>query len=286
MRLGNVWYQEQPRVAIRDLSGSGVRLVPSLWEGARVESTDDLWGMLGDSQEAARLARAAEELLGLGQVTMRPPVLRPSKVLCVGLNYRRHAIETGMAIPTVPVIFNKFPSTLAADGQPIAIPAATQQMDYEAELVIVMGRSADHVKAEESARYVAGYTVGNDVSARDLQLRTSQWLLGKSSPGFAPLGPYLVTTDEVPEPHNLVIRLWRNEILCQDSNTADMIFTVPELIAYLSTIWPLEPGDIIYTGTPEGVILGQPETERDWLRVDDVVRVEIEGLGELTNRFI
>ncbi len=286
MRLGNVWYEEKPRVAIRDLSGSGVRLVPSLWEGVRVESTDDLWGMLGNSEEAARLVRAAEEFLRLDQVRMRPPVLRPSKVLCVGLNYRQHAIETGMAIPTVPVIFNKFPSALAADGQPIAIPPATQQMDYEAELVIVMGRSADHVKTEESVRYVAGYTVGNDVSARDLQLRTSQWLLGKSSPGFAPLGPFLVTTDEVPEPHNLAIRLWRNGIPCQDSNTSDMIFTVPELIAYLSTIWPLEPGDIIYTGTPEGVILGHPEAERDWLRGDDVVRVEIEGVGELTNRFV
>lgn len=286
MRFANVWYEAEPRVAIRDLSGIGVRLVPSYWEGTRAESIDDLWGTLGDTQKAARLARAPGEVLRLDQVTMRPPVLRPPKVLCVGLNYRQHAIETGMAIPTVPVIFNKFPSALAADDEPIAIPPATQQMDYEAELVIVMGHSADHVTAEESLQYVAGYTVGNDVSARDLQMRTSQWLLGKSSKGFAPLGPYLVTTDEVPEPHNLSIRLWRNGTLCQDSNTADMIFRVPEIVAYLSTIWTLEPGDIIYTGTPQGVILGKPDAEREWLRAGDVVRVEIEGLGELTNRFV
>lgn len=289
MRLCNVWYQGDPRVALKDLSGNGVRLLPSLWEGILVASTDDLWGVLRDSQESARLARAVEEreaLVSLDQVTMRPPVLRPSKVLCVGLNYRRHAAETGLAIPAVPVIFNKFPSALAADGEPIAIPSATRQMDYEAELVIVMGYRADHIKAEESTHYVAGYTVGNDVSARDLQMRTSQWLLGKSSKGFAPLGPYLVTADEVPEPHNLPIRLWHNGTLCQDSNTADMIFSVPEIIAYLSTIWTLEPGDVIYTGTPEGVILGQPEAERKWLSADDVVRVEIEGLGELTNRFV
>lgn len=287
MRLCNVWNQEEPRVAVKDVARDGVRLLPSRWKGNSIASTDDLWPILADSEATLELVRDAEEpLLGLDQVTMRPPVLRPSKVLCVGLNYRRHALETGAAIPTVPVIFNKFPSSLAADGEPIAIPPATQQLDYEAELVMVIGRRAEHVKPENYAHYVAGYTVGNDVSARDLQLRTSQWLLGKSSKGFAPMGPYLVTSDEVPEPNQLAIRSWRNETLCQDSNTADMIFSCSEIIAYLSTIWTLEPGDVIYTGTPEGVILGQPESEQSWIRANDVVRVEIEGLGALSNRFL
>lgn len=287
MRLCNVWHQEEPRVAMKGGGQDGVRLLPSRWQGSSIASTDDLWPILADSKAALGLVRDAEEpLLELSQVTMRSPILRPSKVLCVGLNYRRHALETGMAIPTVPVIFNKFPSALACDGEPIAIPPTTQQLDYEAELVIVMGRQADHVKPDEALYYVAGYTVGNDVSARDLQMRTSQWLLGKSSKGFAPLGPYLVTTDEVPEPDRLAIRSWRNETLCQDSNTADMIFSCPAIIAYLSTIWTLEPGDVIYTGTPEGVILGQPEAKQDWIHANDVVRVEIEGLGELSNRFV
>lgn len=289
MQLCNVWYLGEPRVAFRDLSRSKVRLLPPFWEGSRVASTDDLWGVLQDSYKVSRLERAAEEresLVSVELVTMRPPVLRPSKILCIGLNYRRHAAETGMAIPHVPVIFNKFPTALASDGEPIMIPVAAQQMDYEAELVIVVGDRADNIEVGESGRYIAGYAVGNDVSARDLQMRTSQWLLGKSSKGFAPLGSYLVTSDEVPDPNNLPIRLWRNGTLCQESNTADMIFNVSEIIAYLSTIWTLEPGDVIFTGTPEGVILGQPEAERKWLQAGDVVRVEIEGLGELTNHFV
>ncbi len=287
MRLCNVWHQEEPRVAVKDGARDGVHLLPSRWEGYSIASTDDLWPILADSEATRDLVRNAEaSLLGWEGVTMRSPVLRPSKVLCVGLNYRRHALETGAVIPTVPVMFNKFPSALAADREPIAIPPATQQLDYEAELVMVIGRRAEHVKPEHYAHYVAGYTVGNDVSARDLQMRTSQWLLGKSSKGFAPLGPYLVTTDEVPEPNRLAIRSWRNENLCQDSNTADMIFSCQEIIAYLSSIWTLEPGDVIYTGTPEGVILGRPEAERNWIHANDVVRVAIEGLGELSNRFV
>ncbi|NMP21369.1 fumarylacetoacetate hydrolase family protein [Sulfobacillus harzensis] len=283
MRLGNVWYQGQPRVAVMmgDSDSGGCQLLPKEYS-----ATDDLWEHLMDDAGRERLMRAASDSVTVRDLGWRPPVLAPSKVLCIGLNYRQHARETGADIPTVPVVFNKFPSTLAADGEDIPIPAATRELDYEAELVIVMGRRAFRVSPEESLNYVAGYAVGNDVSARDLQRSTSQWLFGKSSPGFAPLGPWITTADEVPNPQGLPIQLWRNDVLCQNSNTEDMIFSCQTIISHLASVWPLEPGDLIFTGTPEGVILGLPEDKRRWLQNGDVVKVAIAGLGELTNRFV
>ncbi len=250
----------------------------------RVASTDDLWDILMVSGRRDAFARQEDtEAVPRDQVVFRPAVLTPSKILCIGLNYRRHAQETGSPIPEEPVVFSKFPVSLAAHEETIKIPPRVHQMDYEAELVLVMGRRAWEIAPDQALDYVAGYTMGNDLSARDLQLKTSQWLLGKALPGFAPLGPALVTTDEIADPNRLSIRLWRNHDLCQNSSTADMIFSCREIIAYLSAIWPLEPGDVIFTGTPEGVILGQPPDTRRWLTAGETIRVEIEGLGHLTN---
>jgi len=213
-----------------------------------------------------------------------PAVPAPGKIICIGLNYRKHAEETKAEIPQFPILFSKFSNAVAAHGEDILIPPVTKQVDYEAELVIVMGKRAKRVAKEDALDYVLGYTCGNDLSARDLQRRTSQWLLGKSCDGFSPLGPYLVTADEVEDPNSLEIACFVNGERKQGSNTGDMIFSCAELISYISQHMTLEPGDVIFTGTPEGVILGYPRESRVWLKDGDEVSVEIEKLGRLTNR--
>ncbi|MDZ4763013.1 MAG: fumarylacetoacetate hydrolase family protein, partial [Chloroflexota bacterium] len=202
--------------------------------------------------------------------------------ICVGLNYRRHAIETGAAIPTTPILFSKFNNALAAPGEVVPIPRTAEQTDYEAELVVVIGRRAKYVSEADALDHVLGYCNGNDVSARDLQLRTSQWLLGKTPDKFMPIGPYLMTADEAGDPANLRVRGWLNGEPRQDSNTADMIFSVAQVISYASQYMTLEPGDIITTGTPEGVILGMKD--KVWLKPGDEYIVEIGNLGRLVNR--
>lgn len=209
------------------------------------------------------------------------PVPHPEKVLCVGLNYRPHAQESGLAIPESPVLFPKYASAIVGPGVPVRPPAGTHQLDYEAELVIVMGKTCHRVGESEALDYVLGYCNGNDVSARDLQFRTSQWLLGKACDGFGPVGPYLVTRDAVPHPDRLAIEGRRNGQVVQSSNTAQMIFSCAYLVSYVSQYITLLPGDIIFTGTPEGVILGLPEAEREWLMAGETFTVAIEGLGEL-----
>lgn len=213
-----------------------------------------------------------------------PCVPDPGKIICVGLNYRKHAEESNMFVPEYPILFNKFNNTVAAHEEVILLPAKSEQADYEAELVIVIGKKAKRVSKKEALDYVAGYCNGNDFSARDLQFRTSQWLLGKSCDGFCPLGPYLVTPDEVGDPNNLEIKTYVNGEIRQHSNTADMVFHCNEIISYISHYMTLEPGDIILTGTPEGVILGYPEEKQAWLKDGDEVTVEIEKLGRLTNQ--
>lgn len=219
-----------------------------------------------------------EEELDLG-----PCVPEPSKIICVGLNYRRHAAEAGMAVPKTPILFSKYTNSLAAQGESITIPNVTEQADYEAELVIVMGKQAKQVSEDEALEYVYGYCNANDLSARDLQLRTSQWMLGKTLDGFLPLGPYLVTADEVGNPNKLQIRAWLNGELRQDSNTNDMVFSVEEIVSYVSHYMTLEPADIILTGTPEGVIFG--DDPAIWLKEGDEVVIEVEKLGQLRNHF-
>ncbi|MGZ9586067.1 fumarylacetoacetate hydrolase family protein [Paenibacillus marinisediminis] len=214
-----------------------------------------------------------------------PCVTNPNKIICIGLNYRKHAEETNAPIPEFPIIFNKFNNTLTSHLADIAIPRVTDKLDYEAELVIVIGKRAKDVERDQALDHVFGYCCVNDLSARDLQLRTPQWLLGKSCDDFSPLGPYLVTADEVGNPNELAIRAIVNGEVRQSSNTADMIFTCDEIVSYLSRHMTLVPGDIILTGTPEGVVLGLPPEKQVYLQPGDVVTIEIEKLGSLTNRF-
>jgi 2-keto-4-pentenoate hydratase/2-oxohepta-3-ene-1,7-dioic acid hydratase in catechol pathway len=213
-----------------------------------------------------------------------PPVPDPGKVLCIGLNYRDHAIEGGKAIPAEPVLFGKFPNTLIAHGEPIKLPKVAHKVDYEAELVIVIGKAGKHIPNDASAfAHVGGYTCGHDVSARDWQFRgeEKQWIIGKTFDTFAPTGPVLVTPDELTDPHNLRIRLRLNGETMQDSSTKEFIFGVPALLAFLSQVVTLEPGDLIFTGTPPGVgIARKPPV---LLKPGDVAEVEIEGIGVLRN---
>lgn len=240
------------------------------------------------SQGPAALQRAAAALaagkpLAVKNITYLAPVPDPQKVICVGLNYADHAKEGGQAIPTEPVIFNKFPTAVAAHQQPIALPSVSKCVDYEAELVVIIGRGGRHISREQALSHVAGYAVGHDVSARDWQMHKSagQWLLGKTFDTFAPFGPYLVTADEVPDPNNLAIALRLNGQTMQNSSTSQFIFKVEELIAYISAVATLVPGDVIFTGTPPGV--GFARKPPVYLKPGDVCEVEIERLGVLSN---
>jgi 2-keto-4-pentenoate hydratase/2-oxohepta-3-ene-1,7-dioic acid hydratase in catechol pathway len=215
-----------------------------------------------------------------------PCVTNPNKIICVGLNYRKHADETNAPYPEVPILFNKFNNTLTGHKREIAVPKVTNKLDYEVELAIVIGKEAKYITKEDALEYVFGYCTVNDLSARDLQMRTNQWLLGKSCDDFSPLGPYVVTADEVGNPNNLSLKTTVNSEVRQNSNTSDMIFYCDEIVSYISQHMTLTPGDIILTGTPEGVVLGLPENKQVFLKPGDVVTVEIEKLGKLTNRFI
>jgi len=197
-----------------------------------------------------------------------PCVGTPEKIICIGLNYKRHAREAGMAVPETPVLFSKFNNTLAATGDRIPLPDNALQYDYEVELGVMIGKEARYVRVDEALDYVFGYFTVNDMSVRDLQFRTSQWLLGKTPDKFFPTAPYLVTADEVDDPQNLGLSCWVNGELRQNSNTADMIFSVAECISYISQYMTLKPGDVISTGTPEGVVMGM--TEKNWLKPGDV----------------
>jgi 2-keto-4-pentenoate hydratase/2-oxohepta-3-ene-1,7-dioic acid hydratase in catechol pathway len=213
-----------------------------------------------------------------------PCVGTPEKLICIGLNYKRHARETGMAVPDSPVLFSKFNNTLAETGEPIPLPDNAVQYDYEVELGVVIGKEARYVSVDRALDYVFGYFTVNDLSVRDLQFRTSQWLLGKTPDKFFPTAPYLVTADEVGDPQKLGLSCWVNGGLRQNSNTADMIFSVAECISYISQYMTLKPGDVISTGTPEGVVMGMKE--KNWLKPGDEVVVEVEGLGKCTNRMV
>jgi 2-keto-4-pentenoate hydratase/2-oxohepta-3-ene-1,7-dioic acid hydratase in catechol pathway len=214
-------------------------------------------------------------------LTFGPSVTSPGKIICVGLNYRRHAEESGMSIPEFPILFNKFNNTLAGHGQTISLPGDGDQFDYEAELAIVIGRQARNVSRESALSYVFGYCNANDFSSRELQFRTGQWLLGKSYDHWCPVGPYILTADEVVNPNNLSIRCFVNGEMRQNSTTADMIFPCDYLISYISRYITLEPGDLILTGTPEGVALGMEE--KPWVKPGDEIVVQVEGLGMLSN---
>jgi len=207
------------------------------------------------------------------------PVARPSKIICIGLNYRKHAEEAGMAVPEIPIIFMKASSSLCGPFDPIYIPRNSVQTDWEVELAVVIGKRAKYVKKADAFDYIAGYCLHNDVSERDFQLRHGgQWVKGKSADHFAPLGPFLVTKDEISDPHQLRLWLKLNGEMLQDSNTSDLIFDIPTLIEHLSQYMTLLPGDVISTGTPAGVGMGLKPTPR-YLEHGDTVELGIEGLG-------
>jgi len=216
------------------------------------------------------------------ELVYAPSLTNPEKIICVGLNYVDHAKESSMDIPSSPVLFSKFNNTLAAHNQTIELPKSAEKFDYEVELVIVIGKEAANVSKEEALSYVFGYTVGNDLSARDLQFRSGQWLLGKSLDNFGPIGPYLVTADEI-DPSDLDIECKVNGVVKQSANTRDMIFDCATLISYISQHMTLKPGDIIFSGTPEGVVLGYPEDQQEWLKSGDEVQVSVKQIGTLVN---
>ena len=237
--------------------------------------------------EALRLAREAIEAapsaawLPRAAVTLQAPIPAPGKIICIGRNYAEHAAETNSEVPKYPIIFAKFANTVNDPGAPIVLPGISDEIDYEGELAVVIGRRARSVPEADALHYVGGYMPFDDVSARDLQFLTGQWTIGKTLDTFAPMGPALVTADEVPDPQNLNLRTIVSGEVLQSDNTRNMIFPVAHLIAYLSGIFTLEPGDVIATGTPSGVGLGRVPPR--YLKAGDVVRIEIEGIGVLEN---
>ncbi len=234
-------------------------------------------------REKARAAMEQGAPFPASSVEILPPIPSPGKILCVGVNYADHAAETGLEPPEKPIIFCKLDTALSADGRPICLPPVSRRVDYEAELVLVVGKQGRNIEREEAMDYVGGYTCGNDVSARDWQKETpgGQWLLGKSFDTFAPVGPHLVTVDEVPPPVHLGIRLQLNGQVMQDSNTSQFMFDIPTLIAYISQVTTLQVGDLIFTGTPSGV--GDGRKPPVYLRPADTVEVVIEKIGRLRN---
>jgi acylpyruvate hydrolase len=247
----------------------------------------DMLQLLRGGDELLDLARhviqsAPPELwLEIAGPDLLAPVPNPGKLICIGLNYRDHAAEAEMATPAEPVVFAKLSNTVNGPYRPIRIPRATEQIDYEGELGVVLGQTCKGVKEAEALDYVAGYLAVNDVSARDVQHRNGQWVLGKSPDGFAPMGPALVTADEVGDPQQLDLRTRIGDEVVQSANTREMIFPVAHLISFISEFVTLEPGDVIATGTPSGV--GGAQEPPRWLRAGETVRVEFPRLGALAN---
>lgn len=217
----------------------------------------------------------------LNEVTLHAPLANPPRVFAIGLNYRDHAKESGMEIPKTPVVFFKLTTAIIGPGEAIVLPKNSTEPDYEAEFAFVIGKGGYRIPAQAWREHVYGYTIVNDVSARDVQFATSQWSMSKSFPTFCPLGPAIVTTDEIADPHTLDVKLTIDGETMQSSNTRELVFKIPDLVEYLSSITPLLPGDVVSTGTPYGVGLGR--TPKRWLRPGETVTVTIEGLGSLTN---
>jgi 2-keto-4-pentenoate hydratase/2-oxohepta-3-ene-1,7-dioic acid hydratase in catechol pathway len=240
-------------------------------------------------QGLARIAAFAADppagaVYPLAAVKLCAPIPRPPKLICIGLNYSDHARETGMEIPKVPTVFAKFSTTIVGPGDNIVLPKASAKPDYEAEFAFVIGPGGRHIPSEKWRDHVFGYMNLHDVSARDFQMATTQWTMGKNFDTFAPTGPYLVTADEIADPHTLDVRLTLNGETMQHSNTSNLIFGIPQLVAFLSSVLTLEPGDIVATGTPAGVGVGRKPPR--FLQPGDEVAVSVEGLGVLCNRVI
>jgi 2-keto-4-pentenoate hydratase/2-oxohepta-3-ene-1,7-dioic acid hydratase in catechol pathway len=247
----------------------------------------DLISVIGGGADALdRVARWIDnpphgEVLRTSQMRLQAPIPRPPKLICIGLNYRDHAEESKLPIPDIPTVFAKFSTAVIGHGHPVVLPKISTKPDYEAEFAVVIGRRGRHIPEAQWRDYVFGYTMVNDVSARDFQMATSQWMIGKTFDTFAPMGPAVVTADEIEDPHDLAISLTLSGEVMQSSNTGNLIFKVPYLIAFLSSVFTLEPGDVIATGTPGGV--GFARKPPRWLRPGDEMRVQVDGLGELVN---
>jgi 2-keto-4-pentenoate hydratase/2-oxohepta-3-ene-1,7-dioic acid hydratase in catechol pathway len=219
--------------------------------------------------------------LPLSSVKLMAPVPRPPKMICVGLNYRDHAREAGLELPKVPTIFSKFSNVIIGPGDPIVLPKISRKPDYEAEFAFVIGPGGRNISKANALNHVYGYTIVNDVSARDFQMATTQWLMGKTFDTFAPMGPYLVTRDEIADPHALDLSLTINGEILQKSNTRELVFGIPELVEFISSVVTLEPGDVVATGTPAGV--GFARKPPRYLQAGEEVVIQIQGLGELRN---
>ena len=265
-----------------------VRLAEGVFRQNAPRTVDELFER-GGGEELQRLIERAGKEDGFhveeAQAIFGPCVTRPEKIVCVGLNYRKHAAETGQAVPRLPILFNKFNNALNAHRGTIAVSQEpAEHFDYEVELVIVMGKTARRVDEADALSHVFGYCTGNDFTARDLQRVSSQWMLGKTLDGSAPIGPFLVAADLVGDPNRLKLECRVNGEVRQSSTTADMVFDCASLVSYVSRHFTLRPGDLIFTGTPEGVIAGYPKEKQAWLKAGDSVSCSVEKLGALEFR--
>lgn len=284
MRLTQLWKDDHIILGIE--TQQGIVDVPAEAQRRGLEAPTTMLGaILAGEQGMEVLKTLSQQPACFVQGKAAPVVTGCDKILCIGLNYRQHAKECNLALPPAPVLFSKFSNALAADGDCVELDPAYQEYDYEAELVAVIGKPARNVSAEDALSYVFGYTCGNDLSTRDLQFcRSNQWLLSKTFDGFAPIGPAVVTADAL-DAKDLAISSSVNGQLRQNSRTSDMIFSLAEIIADLSAHFTLLPGDLIFTGTPQGVMHGYPADRKNWLKPGDTVAVTIEGIGTLTNTF-
>ena len=253
--------------------------------GLKAAGFSTLLQLIQGGKEALQRAKAwldnppADAIVPLAKVRLLPPLSRPPKIICVGLNYRDHALECNAEIPKVPTLFSKYTTAIIGPGEAIVLPKHSKEPDYEAEFAVVIGKGGRYIAKENWREHVFGYTNLNDVSARDFQMATSQWMVGKTFDTFAPIGPAIVTADEIPDPHTLDIQMIINGEVLQSSNTSQMVFHIADLIEHISSVFTLEPGDIISTGTPAGV--GEAKKPPRWLRPGDKVVVRISGIPEL-----
>ena len=279
MKLVQFWKNNKAALGIQTERG----IVDVAEEAARRGITAPATMMEAIGFDLKVLEQLAVDPVCFAEGSAAPVVTGCDKILCIGLNYLQHAKECNLPIPAAPVLFNKFSNALAADGDEVRLMPDYVEYDYEAELVVVMGKPARNVTEEDALNYVFGYTCGNDLSTRDLQfVRSNQWVLSKTFDGFAPIGPCVVTADSI-DPNNLRIGSVVNGEVRQDSNTSDMIFSVAQIIADLSKHFTLLPGDLIFTGTPQGVMHGYPADQKNWLKPGDQVDIIIENIGTLHN---
>lgn len=290
MKLLNFTKENETQIGVKtdkgilDLKEVGALLNESVPQSMEELVKKDVVSKIADMIKRAETKNV--HYLPEAEIKFEPSMTKPEKIVCVGLNYLDHIEEVqNEDVPKSPVLFSKFNNALAAHNENIPFPKYGENVDYEAELVLVIGKKAKDVSKEEALDYVFGYSAGNDLSVRDLQFRQSQWLLGKTTDKFAPVGPYIVTADEV-DPSNLAISCKRNGELVQQSTTQHMIFDCAAIVSYVSQHMTLQPGDLIFTGTPNGVIQGYPEQEREWLKPGDELEVTIEKIGTLKNTIV